>query len=149
MPKAVFDSATLVSAFLTPEGLSAILLRQAVGGVFSLALCEDIIAETERTLTIYRRIRRRYPYTDDEIAAFGQMLRGTFPPLSDLPQLAGVCRDPKDDVIIACALKARARFLVTRDDDLLSLGTYRRIQMIAPEAFSELLRARRRRRPRS
>jgi len=144
----LYNSATLASAFLTPEGLSAVLLRQAVGGVFSLALCEDIIAETEHTLTIYHRIRRRYPYTNDDIAAFGQMLRGRFPPLGDLPQLTRVSRDPKDDMIIACALKARAQYIVTRDDDLLSLGIYRRIQMITPEAFSNLLRQRRRRPPR-
>jgi predicted nucleic acid-binding protein len=49
---------------------------------------------------------------------------------------------------MACALKAGARYIVTRDDHLLSLDGYRRIQMITPEAFSELLRQRPCRRPR-
>jgi len=148
MPKAVFDSATLVSAFLRPGGLADTLLQQAIGGVFPLALAEEIIAETERTLLVYERIRRRYPYTNEDVNAFGQLLRGAFPPLTNLPQLTDVSRDPKDDMIIACALKARAQYIVTRDDDLLSLGTYRRIHMITPEAFSEFLRQRARRRRR-
>ncbi|MGH8055914.1 MAG: putative toxin-antitoxin system toxin component, PIN family [Candidatus Entotheonellia bacterium] len=149
MPKTVFDSATLVSAFLSPGGLSDTLLQQAIGGVFLLFLSEEILAETERTLLAYERIRRRYPNSDDQVPAFGQLLRGAFPPITDLPELTGVSRDPKDDMVIACALKARAPYIVTRDDDLLSLGTYRRIKMITPEAFSEFLRQRARRRPRS
>ena len=117
-------------------------------GVFDLSLAEEIIEETEHTLLTYARIRRRHPYTDEEVEEVCQMLRTIVQLVTDLPPLAGVSRDPKDDMVIACAIKARARYLVTRDDDLLSLGTYRRIQMITPEAFSELLRARRRRRPR-
>jgi len=31
-----------------------------------------------------------------------------------------VCRDPKDDHILACALAANAEVIVTGDDDLLS-----------------------------
>lgn len=147
-PKAVFDSTILVSAFLAPAGVSAALLQQARGGAFQLYLAEDIIDEVQHTLLEYERIRRRHPYSDEEVREFCAMLRVVAVPVRDLPGLTGVSRDPKDDVIIACALRARAQYLVTRDDDLLSLGTYRRIQMITPEAFSEFLRARARRRPR-
>jgi len=146
-PKAVFDSTILVSAFLTPAGVSAALLQQARGGAFQLYLAEDIIDEVQHTLLEYERIRRRHPYSNEEVREFCAMLRVVARPVRDLPGLTGVSRDPKDDVIIACALKARAQYLVTRDDDLLSLGTYRRIQMITPEAFSEFLRARARRHP--
>lgn len=146
--KAVFDSATLVSAFLTPAGLSATLLQQARGGAFQLCLAEDILEEIQHTLLEYQRIRRRHPYSDEEVREFCAMLRTVAPPIRDLPSLTGISRDPKDDMIIACALQALAQYIVTRDDDLLSLGTYRRIKMITPEAFSDLLRQRARRRPR-
>ena len=56
------------------------------------------------------------------------------------PTPGAVPRDPNDDMIIACAVAAEAHYLVTRDDDLLSLQAYRSIQIIAPEEFLHILR---------
>jgi predicted nucleic acid-binding protein len=58
----------------------------------------------------------------------------------DLPDVHIVDRDPNDDMIVATALKAKADYLVTRDKDLLSLGSYHGIQIVTPEAFMEMLR---------
>jgi predicted nucleic acid-binding protein len=44
-------------------------------------------------------------------------------------------RDPNDDMTIACALKARADYVVTRDKDLLSLGAHEGIGMVTPRQF--------------
>ena len=41
-------------------------------------------------------------------------------------------------MIIACALQAGADHVVTRDKDLLSLGTYQGIRMVTPQQFLEL-----------
>jgi hypothetical protein len=70
---AVADSTMLVSAFVRPEGLSALLLRHAAGGDFELHLSHEIIAETQTTLLEREPIRRRYRYTNDEVAAFCQL----------------------------------------------------------------------------
>jgi predicted nucleic acid-binding protein len=43
-------------------------------------------------------------------------------------------------VCIACAVAADTQYLVTRDDDLLSLNTYKRVRIIAPEKFIHILR---------
>ena len=53
-----------------------------------------------------------------------------------------VVRDPADDMVLACALAAGAEYLVTRDKDLLSLGTYREIEIITPEVFLRTMRER-------
>ena len=139
---AVLDSTVLVSAFLTEGGVSAALLRYAREGVFLVFLSEDILSETEHTLT-YSRIRARYPYTDEDLADFLNRLRLAAEIIDDLPPLAGVVRDPNDDMIIAAALGARAAYIVTRDRDLLSLGTYEGITMLTPEAFIAMVRAQR------
>jgi predicted nucleic acid-binding protein len=57
-----------------------------------------------------------------------------------LPTPGAVPRDPDDDKIIACALAAGAEYLVSRDRDLLSLGSYAGITIIAPERFLRVLR---------
>jgi len=136
----VIDSTVLVSAFLTRGGVAAELLRRARAGVFLVSLSEEILAETERVLLTYPHIRMRYPYEDQEVTEFCQGLRRAAQLVADLPQVTVVIRDPKDDMAIATALKAQVSYIVTRDDDLLSLQVYEGITIITPEAFMAILR---------
>jgi uncharacterized protein len=140
MLNAVADSTVLVSAFLRKEGVSAVLLRHAAGGAFALSLSQAIVTETETVLLERAHIRRRYPYANEDVAAFCQTLQGSFPLLTDLPPLTGIVRDPNDDMVLATARAADAMYLITRDLDLLSLQTYEDITIITPEAFMALLR---------
>jgi predicted nucleic acid-binding protein len=61
--------------------------------------------------------------------------------ITDLPQVRVVERDPNGDMVIACALQARADYIVTRDKDLLSLGSYEGIRIVRPRQFLDLLDA--------
>ena len=142
MPNAVADSTVLVSAFLRTGGVSDVLLRRAADGAFVLSLSQPIVSETETVLLERERIRRRYPYTNEDVAEFCQMLQRSFPVLTDLPPLSGIVRDPNDDMVVATALAAHATYLITRDLDLLSLQTYANITMLTPEAFMAILRER-------
>jgi uncharacterized protein len=56
---------------------------------------------------------------------------------SDRP-VTGVCRDPKDDRILGCALTGEADYLVTGSEDLLVMKQFKAIRIIAPRDF-ELL----------
>ena len=140
MPRAVLDSAVLVGAFLTPHGVSTLLLDQAVRGAFQLYLSEAILSETADVLLRRKRLRKHYVYTDPEVQEFCSLLRGVASLITDIPPLAGISRGPTDDRVIACALAARARFLVTRDKDLLALGVYQQAAMVSPEEFVHWLR---------
>jgi putative PIN family toxin of toxin-antitoxin system len=137
---AVLDTTVLVSAFLTPGGAADALVDHAKAGRMTSAVAEDIIAETARVLLSTPRIRQRYPYTDADVQDYLQSLRQAAWLVSDLPPLSGLVRDPNDDMILACAVAASASHVVTRDDDLLALGTYERIAIVTPEAFLTLLR---------
>lgn len=50
-----------------------------------------------------------------------------------------VSRDPKDNPVIECAVCGKADFIVTGDKDLLSLKTFRKIPIITPREFLEIL----------
>jgi putative PIN family toxin of toxin-antitoxin system len=139
--QAVIDSTVLVSAFLTEGGVSAELLRYAREGVFLVSLSEDILTETEHTLA-YPRIRERYDYTEADVADFLNRLRVAATLVTELPQVTVVARDPNDDMVIATAIRAQAAYVVTRDNDLLSLQQHEDITIISPEAFIAIMRER-------
>lgn len=139
-PCAVLDSTILVSAFLTPGGAANALVDHAKAGRITCAVAEDILAETARVLLTTLRIRRRYPYTDADVQDYLQGLRQAALIVSDLPPLSGIVRDPNDDMILACAVAVSASYVVTRDDDLLALGSYEGSAIVTPEAFLALLR---------
>ena len=105
-----------------------------------MSLSHEILTETKTVLVEREHIRRRYPYTDADVTAFCQSLSESFPLVTDLPQVTVVLRDPTDDMVIATALHAHVSYIVTRDDDLLSLSSYEGMTMITPEAFMGLLR---------
>jgi putative PIN family toxin of toxin-antitoxin system len=141
MRRAVFDTTVLISAFLRPGGLADELLTLAGEGRFELVLSSAIIIETWRKLVSSDHIRARYSFSDERVHIFclslsqisAEVLRSTTP-------LAGVVRDPNDDMIVAAATDGRADTIVSRDKDLLSLGSFRGGAIISPEMFRHQLR---------
>lgn len=130
--RAVFDTNVLVAAFAT-EGLCAALLRRARRGDFQLVLCPVIVEEFRRVL------RRKLAASPDEIRETLGLLREAGGLVTPEPAaIPRVCRDRADGAILACALAARAEFLVTGDDDLLGLRTFQEIRIVRPRDFEAL-----------
>jgi len=140
MYKVVLDSTVLASAFLTKAGVSAESLHKAKDGGFDMCLAEEILEEVQRALLQYQKIRKRYHYTDQAVIQFVQNLRIVAHLITGLPSIEVVNSDPNDNMVVACALKARANYIVTRDNDLLSLKNYEDIKIVTPENFMGILR---------
>lgn len=140
MFKAILDTSILVSAFLKHEGVNAKVL---LGGKdqYELFLSEDILAETKLVLLTYERIRKKYHYTDDEVWEYLESLRVVAKQvLEKLPKIRVIERDPKDDPVLACALKVKADYIVSKDDHLKDLKEYRGIRIVSSQEFLELLK---------
>ena len=132
------------AAFIAPierGGLSDELLTLAVQGDFTLVLAPVIILEAWRKLLTDERIRARYVYSDERAHRFCRGLLRIAEVVRNLPPLTGVVRDPEDDMIVACAVAGQADSIVSRDKDLLSLGSYRDIVVVTPEMFRQQLRS--------
>jgi uncharacterized protein len=136
--KAVLDSSVVVSAFLNPSGTPAVLLERARQGAFSLCVSDEILEETTRALN-RPRLKEGYSYATHEVEHFLALLIRCAEIVRDLPDVPAVSRDPKDDVIIAAALAATADYLVSGDDDLLSLGSHAGVSIVTPRQFLDLL----------
>ena len=86
-------------------------------------------------------IRNRYTYSSDTVEIFIGYLRDISTVVTQLPEIHVIERDPKDDMIIACAVAASANYVISRDRDLLDLGNYRQIQIVTPKEFMQILRS--------
>lgn len=50
-----------------------------------------------------------------------------------------ICRDPKDNVVLECALSGKADVVVTGDRDLLVLSSFEKVSIITPRQFIKIL----------
>jgi putative PIN family toxin of toxin-antitoxin system len=130
--KAVFDTNVLIAAFLT-EGLCAGLLLRARKHTFNLILCDDIIGEFQGILT------KKFKLSSSEVSEITTIVTEA---ASEIPHQTGsigrICRDPNDDMIIACAVDGEVDYIVTGDEDLLILKRYKDIVIINPRNFEAL-----------
>ena len=130
--KAVFDTNVLIAAFLT-EGLCSSLMIRARKRAFSLVLCDKIITEFEGIL------RKKFKITRADISEISALVsEAASDIIHDLSPVPDICRDPDDNMIIACAVDAHADYIVTGDEDLLILKRYMNTVIINPRNFEAL-----------
>jgi putative PIN family toxin of toxin-antitoxin system len=123
----VFDSSVWVSA-LKFGGIPLQALDLARGR-FRIALNQPILVEIHATLA------RKFQWTVAEIdEAFAVYAVGTVI-VQTSGRLQGICRDPKDDMVLECAVIAGADLIVTGDKDLLIVGNYQGIRILTSRQF--------------
>ena len=94
-----------------------------------LAFCPPLVAEIERVLS------RKFRWSADRIAEslFDYLANSISVPISGY--IRGVCRDPKDDMVLECAVSSGANLIVTGDRDLLEIDSYRDIRIITARQY--------------
>ena len=128
--RAVLDTNVLVSALLFGGRLFP--LRNAWrGGRVRLVLCRETVDEFLRVLA--------YPKFRLSAGEITFLIENEIIPFADVVDISGrvdaYCRDPEDDKFIRCALAGRCRYLVSGDEDLLSLGKVGTLRIVSPEKF--------------
>jgi putative PIN family toxin of toxin-antitoxin system len=130
--RAVFDTNVLVAAFVS-EGVCSKLLIRARKRQFHLFISQFILQEFEWVLS------RKLAVPKSETKEAVRLVSGAATVILLPPKLeAPICRDSKDDNILACSLAAEAHYLVTGDADLLDLRSFRNIPIISPRDFESL-----------
>ncbi len=142
--RAVLDTNVTVSGLIALGGAPALILDALLRNEFDVFESVELFAELtdvlgrERT----RRYIRRPPPVVTQLL---NILRNRTIVTANAPPLPVHVRDPKDDMVLACALAAGADVIVTGDADLLALdgdpalGTLR---ILRPAEFLALLDAR-------
>jgi uncharacterized protein len=136
--RALCDTNVLVSAFIA-GGPPSRVIEQALDGRIELVVADPVLAELERVLTGKLSFERERASAIREFLLDLAAISVGLP--SEPPE--AVSGDPDDDVILACAVAARADVLVSGDRrHLLPLGAYRDVRIITPQALLAELVAR-------
>jgi len=136
-PRLVVDTNVVVSALLW-KGKPGQLLGKAESGEVRLYTSRTLLDELLDTLErpkLTKRVGLTGLDVTEMIASYRRVATVKRPKSLD----QAFSRDPDDDHVIACALAARADFLVTGDDDLLSLETVEALRIVSPAELLNIL----------
>jgi len=134
MTRAVLDVNVLISALIAPSGIPARILELWREEKFVLLVSEPILDELERVLA-EPRLRRRHGLAPSRVARLLRGLRQFAVVTPGELKLSGLLRDEADHKFLACAVEGQADYLVTGDEDLLTLAEYKGIPILSPAAF--------------
>ncbi len=117
----------LVSAIIS-DGKSRELLKKGIASQYSIVTSDLILKELVLVLR-----RPKFKTSEDEVHRVMLALIRTADIISVQTKIKAVKVDPKDDMIIATAIDGKADMIVTGDNHLLALKTYRKIKIVTVE----------------
>ncbi len=128
--KVVLDTNVFLSGLMLPDSQPGKILSAWRNSSFELVLSEPMLTEIARVLA-YPKIRKRIDWSDEEIDHFVSLLRFN----AELINIEGidavVPRDKYDAPVLAALIASHADFLVSGDQDLLSLKEQYSIETVA------------------
>ncbi len=136
MLRVVIDTSTLISFVLTSGDITRQIITAWRADEFVLLTSPATRAELQRVLAksqIRDRSKVALGWFATDIDRYSTHVPG------DLV-LSGICRDPKDNMFLACAAEGRADYIVSSDHDLLTLRSYRDTCIVNPGEFLVVLR---------
>lgn len=133
-----------MSAFLNPRGHPARLIRRWREGHLRVVTSEPLLDELTRVLA-RPRLQRVRLFTTAETHLYVLMIQAGASVVAPTGKLR-LCRDVTDDVVLETALLGRAKYLVSRDADLIRdlalirIFRERGIQIVTVEQILQLMR---------
>lgn len=126
--RTVFDSNLYMAAALRPGQYADRWLDIATlpGSGIQLCVSNEILHEVESKLI------DKFGFTEPEIKQLTRRIRLAAQVVKPKIRLNVVPDDPDDNVIVECAVEARAQLIVTEDKHLLKLGKYKGIGITHP-----------------
>ena len=137
--RAVIDTNVLIAGLLW-RGPPHAMLEHVRAGTVSLVISPALLAELADVISRAKFdaiLTKTNTSRERSLADLRRLAEVLEPP--PLPQ--PVCRDPDDDQLLALAIAAKVEFIVSGDGDLLSLGSFKGIPIIAPALAVTLIEA--------
>jgi putative PIN family toxin of toxin-antitoxin system len=151
--RVIFDCNIYLQAAASSSGPAFACLELAEQGLFSLVISADILTEVREVLNRVS-VQKKIPKLKSDVAnRFLIRVTEAAELLSPVPATIAFDRDPKDAPYLNLALAATARFIVTRDKDMLDLELHDSVEgtqlrnsipgfgVLDPVSFLRLMRA--------
>jgi hypothetical protein len=131
----VLDTNVVVSGILNDSGSPGRVLQAALEGsqlllITSAAILREVGAVLQRP-----QIARRHGWNTREITLFLARLSSISVLTPGRIPLNVVADDPSDDMFLVAALEGDAKYVVSGDRHLLSLGEYQGVAILSPAQF--------------
>ena len=114
--RATFDTNIFVRSLIQKENLANYLISLWLDGRFVLVLSQAIVDEV-RGVLLRPALMRELQYTRTEAMRLINLLSQAR--IVEVTSSFELCRDPKDDMFVDCAVSERVQFLVSYDNDLI------------------------------
>jgi putative PIN family toxin of toxin-antitoxin system len=129
----VLDSNIFISAFLF-NGKQRAILEYAIKGKYKINISDQILIEIETVLK-----RPKFKLTMNHISLFISEIKSLCEICYPAEKIINVCRDSKDHIILECAIESKSDYIITGDDDLLSLKKYKDVNIINSDTFLKII----------
>ncbi len=126
----VLDTNILIAAALKGQLAEDILDMAATSRILIFITSEDILEELQEKLL------NKFDWSKERVEFFMNELKQITETTTITEKITVVTRDPDDNKILECALAGKADLIVTSDQDLLKLKTFRGIGVIHPKTLS-------------
>ena len=134
------DTHVLISGAALRPSYTGQIIRAWREKRLGVVTSELILIELRRVLN-YPEVIAIHGWSDPERTAFVADVRAGAVMVSGATAV-NICADPKDNKFFACALEARAAYIVSKDRHLLDVGVYQGIQTVKPGYFvNQVLKA--------
>ena len=137
--RAVVDTNLFISGLFGKDTLSAALQDLWINREFKLATSIEDSREVSRVLQ-YPRIKERFHPREEAIRRFFRLIFRKAILTKGLYSVDRITDDPSDNMLLACAMEAKADFIVSRDPHLRNLKQFHGIRIIDVKEFVERVR---------
>lgn len=134
-PRAVIDTNLFVSGLFADKGVTHNLQELWITQAFELAVSDQILAEIRATLQ-KPYLHEALGLDDNEEDEIINLIRErAFVVTQDQYKTDRIKKDPDDNKFLACALEAKADYIVSGDNHLLELKHYQGTQIVTAKIF--------------
>ena len=130
----VFDTNVFISAFLF-RGKPRYVLDLAIEGKIKLFISNDILVEISNVLE-----KQTFALSKYKVKLILTEIESLFALVYPDQKIINQCRDRDDHIILECALKGNVKYIVTGDNDLLSLKTFQTVKIVNPSDFLDIMK---------
>jgi len=132
--KLVLDANIYISSFFW-GGNPRRIIERIISGKDLLFVSKEILTEVFSVMS-----RPKFDMKEEHISRFINSIEEIAFDIKLTDSIQNVCRDKDDDKIIECAVLANADYIITGDDDLLTIKEFRGTKIITANEYINILK---------